>query len=60
MNFRARPDMYVCFPKQPLAHYADNTMPRRDWSQYDIPTYLRKPATRERLEPILTIQRQAG
>jgi hypothetical protein len=42
MNFRALPDMYVCFPKHQLAHYVDNTMPKRDWSKLDEPTYLRK------------------
>jgi hypothetical protein len=42
MNFRARPDMYVVAPKVQLAHYTDNTMPKRDWSKLDEPTYLRK------------------
>lgn len=42
MNFRKRADMYICAPKVQLAHYVDNTMPRRDWSRYDEPSYLRK------------------
>lgn len=43
MNFRLRPDMYVVAPRVQLAHYVDNTMPRRDWSRYDAPSYLRMP-----------------
>lgn len=43
MNFRLNADMYVCTPKVQLAHYVDNTMPRRDWSRFDAPSYLRMP-----------------
>jgi hypothetical protein len=35
--FRKSADMLVLFPKRQLAHYTDNTMPRRDWSQFDAP-----------------------
>jgi hypothetical protein len=42
MNFRLNAQMFVAYPKVQLAHYVDNTMPRRDWSQYDEPAYIRK------------------
>lgn len=42
MNFRLKPDMYVVAPKVQLAHYVDNTMPRRNWSAFDWPTSRRK------------------
>lgn len=42
MNFRARAEMLVLFPKRILAVYQDLTMPRRDWSQYDEPAVQRK------------------
>lgn len=37
MNFRARAEMLVLFPKRILAVYQDLTMPRRDWSKFDSP-----------------------
>lgn len=42
MNFRARAEMLVLFPKRILAVYQDLTMPRRDWSKYDEPAVQRK------------------
>lgn len=42
MNFHLKPDMFVVRPKVQLADYVDNTMPRRDWSQYDRPAVERK------------------
>jgi hypothetical protein len=42
MNFRARAEMYVVAPKVQLAHYTDNTMPKRDWSVFDEPACIRK------------------
>lgn len=68
MNFRARPDMYVVAPKVQLAHYVDNTMPKRNWSGYDWPTCRRKflapryrtPVSERETAPNLFITRQAG
>lgn len=37
INFRLRPDMFYCFPREQLAPFTDNSMPRRDWSKYDAP-----------------------
>lgn len=42
MNFRARAEMLVLFPRRILAVYQDLTMPRRDWSKYDAPAVQRK------------------
>lgn len=42
MNFRARAEMLVLFPKRILAVYQDLTMPKRDWSRYDEPAVVRK------------------
>jgi hypothetical protein len=41
MNFHLKADMFVAYPKRQLAHYVDNTMPRRDWSRYDAPVKAR-------------------
>lgn len=74
MDFRRRADMYVIAPKVQLAHYVDNTMPRRDWSRYERPirsTALpegreflapryRKPVSERETAPNIFIQRQAG
>lgn len=60
MNFRLKADMYVCVPKVQLAHYADNTMPKRDWSQYDRPTCERVKVRRAQQSMIYSIRRQAG
>lgn len=76
MNFRLRADMYVVAPKVQLAHYTDNTMPRRDWSRYDAPiderpnapcgtrkflaTRYRQPVSERETAPNLFHQRQAG
>jgi hypothetical protein len=37
MNFRAKAEMFVSFPKNTMPAYQDLTMPRRDWSRYDSP-----------------------
>lgn len=37
MNFRAQAEMLILFPKRQLATWRDLSMPRRDWSRYDIP-----------------------
>ena len=37
INFRLRPDMLTLFPKQPLAVFKDNTMPRIDVKKFDAP-----------------------
>lgn len=42
MNFRARAEMLVLFPKRILATWKDNTMPKRDWSRFDEPAVQRK------------------
>lgn len=68
MNFRQPADMYVCVPKTQLAHYVDNTMPRRDWSRFDVPTSKRTFLAPRYRTPIsfgetaknLFLQRQAG
>lgn len=68
MSFRDRVDMLVVFPKTQLAHYVDNTMPRRDWSRYDLPldrreflaTRYRKPVSERETAPNILLRRQAG
>lgn len=40
--FHKEADMYVVAPKVQLADYVDNTMPKRDWSRYDLPAHIRK------------------
>lgn len=37
MNFRARAEMLVLFPKRAITADQDLTMPKRDWSRYDSP-----------------------
>ena len=37
MNFRAKVDMFVAYPKRAITADQDLTMPRRDWSRYDSP-----------------------
>jgi hypothetical protein len=37
MNFRAKAEMFVAFPKNVLTPFQDLTMPKRDWSRYDTP-----------------------
>ena len=37
MNFRAKAEMFVAYPKRLIATYQDLTMPKRDWSRYDSP-----------------------
>lgn len=37
MNFRAKADMFVAFPKNVLSPFQDLTMPRRDWSRLAAP-----------------------
>jgi hypothetical protein len=37
MNFRARAEMLVLFPKRAITADRDLTMPKRDWSRYDAP-----------------------
>lgn len=37
MNFRAKAEMFVAFPKNVLAPFRDLTMPKRNWSVYDSP-----------------------
>lgn len=44
MNFRRSADMLVLFPKRILANYTDLTMPKRDWSELDSPSFERLPA----------------
>lgn len=41
--FARRADMLVLVPPLPLlpARYSDNSMPERDWSQYDAPAWQR-------------------
>lgn len=52
MNFRLPAQMYVVAPKVQLAHYVDNTMPKRDWSEYDSPACERRPVSRLAQQPI--------
>lgn len=42
MNFRVNAQMLTIYPKVQLAHYVDNTMPKRRWSDYDEPAHIRK------------------
>lgn len=37
MNFRAKVDMFVAYPKSTFPVYQDLTMPKRDWSLYESP-----------------------
>lgn len=37
MNFRAKADMFVAYPKRAITADQDLTMPKRDWSRYDSP-----------------------
>lgn len=44
MSLRDSPMMFVAYPSQPLnAHKCvDTTMPKRDWSVFDTPAWMRK------------------
>jgi hypothetical protein len=68
MNFHLKPDMFVVYPKAPLTAYVDLTMPRRDWTRYEVPTKsrtfmaprYRKPISFGETATNLFLKRQAG
>jgi hypothetical protein len=37
VNFRAKAEMFVAYPKRAITADQDLTMPKRDWSRYDAP-----------------------
>jgi hypothetical protein len=37
MNFRAKAEMFVVYPKNTMPVFQDLTMPKRDWSCFDTP-----------------------
>lgn len=64
MNYRAKPDMFTVFPRNQLATFKDNTMPKRDWSKYDRPPldrgFVSERSPRVRALSVPSVLRQAG